>query len=77
MQWSLVVMVVVLIRLTQKIKMAKFPPAVSLLEYIEVHLVAVEIVVGVENLGDGVVDAGQDLLLVRGHALHAILGHEH
>ena len=55
----------------------KIPPAVSLLEYIEVHLVAVEIVVGVENLGDGVVDAGQDLLLVRGHALHATLGHEH
>ena len=41
------------------------------------HLVGVEIVVGVENLGDGVVDAGQDLLLVGGDALHPILGHEH
>lgn len=48
-------------------------PAVLLLENIEMHLVVVEVVVGVEHLRDGLVDAGKDLFLVGGHTLHPLL----
>ena len=51
-------------------------PAVLLLENIEMHLVVVEVVVGVEHLRDGLVDAGKDLFLVSGHTLHPLLRHE-
>ena len=40
------------------------------------HLVVVEVVVGVEHLRDGLVDAGKDLFLVGGHTLHPLLRHE-
>lgn len=53
-----------------------YKPAVLLLENVEMHLVVVEVVVGVEHLRDGLVDAGKDLLLVGGHTLHPLLGHE-
>ena len=53
-----------------------YEPAVLLLEDIEMHFVVVEVVVGVEHLRDGLVDAGEDLLLVGGHTLHPLLGHE-
>ena len=33
-------------------------PAVLLLEHIEMHLVVVEVVVGVKHLRDGLIDAG-------------------
>ena len=48
-------------------------PAVLLLENIEMHLVVVEVVVGVEHLWDGLVDAGKDLLLMGGDTLHPLL----
>ena len=51
-------------------------PAVLLLENIEMHLVAVEVVVGVEHLRDGLIDAGEDLFLVSGDTLHPLFGHE-
>ena len=40
------------------------------------HLIVIEIIVGVEYFRDGVIDTGQDLFFVSSHALHALLGHE-
>ena len=40
------------------------------------HLVAVEVVVGVKHLRDGLVDAGEDLFLVSGDTLHPLLRHK-
>ena len=50
-----------------------YKPAVLLLENVEMHLVVVEVVVGVEHLRDGLVDAGKDLLLMGGDTLHPLL----
>ena len=55
---------------------ASLVPAILLLEHVEVHLVVVQVAVGVEHLGDGLVDAGEDLVLVLGDALDPLLGHE-
>ena len=41
------------------------------------HLIVIEIIVGVEYFRDGVIDTGQDLFFVSSHALHAFLGHEY
>ena len=40
------------------------------------HLVVVQVVVRVEHLGDGLVDAGEDLVLMLRDALDPLLGHE-
>ena len=45
-------------------------PAVALLEDIEVHLI--EIIIGVEYFGDGVVNACEDLLLVSSDTFNAV-----
>ena len=55
-----------------------YVPAVLLLEDVEVHPVPPPLLVCLsEDLRDGFVKTGQDLCIVRGETVHALLGEEH